>query len=71
MKQWKTLSRKTVLPWNEFLTVESHDIQLPDGSVIERWPWGTKLWQFVYKSGNVKLLNALNELYPAGPWPGM
>jgi ADP-ribose pyrophosphatase len=39
MKQWKTLSRKTVLPWNEFLTVESHDIQLPDGSVIERWPW--------------------------------
>jgi len=39
MKSWKTLSRKTVLPWNEFLTVESHDIQLPDGSVIERWPW--------------------------------
>lgn len=39
MKQWKTLSRQTVLPWNEFLTVESHDIQLPDGSVIERWPW--------------------------------
>ncbi len=39
MKQWKTLSRKTVLPWSEFLTVESHDIQLPDGSIIERWPW--------------------------------
>lgn len=39
MKQWKTLSRKTVLPWSKFLTVESHDIQLPDGSVIEQWPW--------------------------------
>ena len=39
MKPWKTLSRKTILEWNEFLTVESHDIQLPDGSVIEKWPW--------------------------------
>ena len=35
MKSWKTLSPKTVLSWNEFLTVESHDIQLPDIRELE------------------------------------
>jgi ADP-ribose pyrophosphatase len=36
---WKTLSRKKILEHNRFLTVEQHEIQLPDGRVIHDWPW--------------------------------
>jgi ADP-ribose pyrophosphatase len=39
MEHWKTLARKTVLSFNRYLTVESHDVQLPDGRVIPDWPW--------------------------------
>ncbi len=39
MERWKTLERHTVLEFDRFLTVESHRVQLPDGRVIERWPW--------------------------------
>ncbi|MCX6136811.1 MAG: NUDIX hydrolase [Ignavibacteriales bacterium] len=39
MQQWKTLSKKTILSHNRFLTVEQHQIQLPDGKVISDWPW--------------------------------
>jgi ADP-ribose pyrophosphatase len=39
LRAWKTLSKKTLLQPNKFLTVESHTIQLPDGQVISDWPW--------------------------------
>ncbi|MBN1976403.1 MAG: NUDIX hydrolase [Anaerolineae bacterium] len=39
MRQWKTLSRKTILDRGKYLTVEEHAIELPDGRVIEHWPW--------------------------------
>jgi ADP-ribose pyrophosphatase len=39
MDPWKTLSRETVLDRGKFLRVEDHTVQLPDGRVIEQWPW--------------------------------
>lgn len=41
MQNWRTQGRKTVLqPGNgRFLTVEYHTVELPDGQVIEDWPW--------------------------------
>jgi ADP-ribose pyrophosphatase len=39
MKPWKTLSRNTVLDHSKWLQVENHTIQLPDGKVIDQWPW--------------------------------
>lgn len=39
MQPWKTLSRRTILDYNKFLSVEEHTIQLPTGQVIEDWPW--------------------------------
>jgi ADP-ribose pyrophosphatase len=39
MKPWKTLQRETVLHFNRYLAVERHTVQLPDGQVIENWPW--------------------------------
>ena len=39
MESWKTLSRETVLDRGKFLRVEDHTVQLPDGRVIEQWPW--------------------------------
>jgi ADP-ribose pyrophosphatase len=39
MQRWKTLSKRTVLRYGKFLTVENHRVQLPDGQVIEDWPW--------------------------------
>ena len=39
MKTWTTLARRIVLNHDKFLTVEMHTIQLPDGEVIEDWPW--------------------------------
>ncbi len=39
MDSWKTLSRETVLDRGKFLRVEDHTVQLPDGRVIEQWPW--------------------------------
>jgi ADP-ribose pyrophosphatase len=39
MKPWKTLERHTLLKHNKYLTVESHTIELPDGRIIEDWPW--------------------------------
>ena len=39
LRPWKTLSRRTILNHSEFLTVESHTVQLPDGRVITDWPW--------------------------------
>jgi ADP-ribose pyrophosphatase len=39
MKPWKTLSRTTILDHSKWLKVEDHTIQLPDGSVLEKWCW--------------------------------
>ncbi|MFO7679046.1 MAG: NUDIX hydrolase [Chloroflexota bacterium] len=39
MQNWKTLSRRTILDYNKFLSVEAHTVELPDGRIIEDWPW--------------------------------
>ena len=39
MQQWKTLSKETILAHSKFLTVEQHQIELPDGKIIQDWPW--------------------------------
>jgi ADP-ribose pyrophosphatase len=39
MQPWKTISRKTVLDSGKFLVVENHAVELPDGRIIEEWPW--------------------------------
>ncbi|MCS6992320.1 MAG: NUDIX hydrolase [Anaerolineales bacterium] len=39
MKPWKTLSRELVLDFSRFLAVERHTVELPDGRIIENWPW--------------------------------
>ncbi len=39
MDSWKTLSRETVLDRGKFLRVEDHTVELPDGRIIEQWPW--------------------------------
>jgi ADP-ribose pyrophosphatase len=39
MQTWKTLSRRTILDRGKFLRVQSHTIQLPDGRILEDWPW--------------------------------
>ena len=39
MKPWKTLSRPVILDHSKWLKVEDHSVQLPNGRVIEHWPW--------------------------------
>ena len=39
MQPWKTISRNTILDLGEFLEVENHTVELPDGRVISNWPW--------------------------------
>ena len=39
LRPWKTLARKTILDRGRYLVVESHTVELPDGRVIEDWPW--------------------------------
>ena len=39
MQTWKTRSRRTVLDYGFYLTVEEHTIELPDGQTIANWPW--------------------------------
>lgn len=39
MQTWKTLARRVVLTQGKYLTVEYHDVELPDGRVIRDWPW--------------------------------
>jgi ADP-ribose pyrophosphatase len=36
---WKTLSKKTILDHGRFLRVEEHQVELPDGRVIQDWTW--------------------------------
>jgi 8-oxo-dGTP pyrophosphatase MutT (NUDIX family) len=39
MELWKTRSRRTILEYSKFLSVEEHSVELPDGRVIDDWPW--------------------------------
>ncbi len=39
MQPWKTLAQRTLLECGRFLTVEGHTVALPDGRIIEEWPW--------------------------------
>jgi ADP-ribose pyrophosphatase len=39
ISQWKTLSRRVLCQPNQFLTVELHEVGLPDGRRISDWPW--------------------------------
>lgn len=41
METWQTLARRKVLQVGDgkFLVVENHRVQLPDGRVIDEWPW--------------------------------
>jgi ADP-ribose pyrophosphatase len=39
LRAWKTISKRTILNPNRFLTVESHAVALPDGQVILDWTW--------------------------------
>jgi ADP-ribose pyrophosphatase len=39
MRPWKTLARRTLVSPSKFLTVEAHTVQLPDGQIIDDWPW--------------------------------
>lgn len=41
METWQTLARRKLLQAGDgkFLVVETHRVQLPDGRVIEEWPW--------------------------------
>jgi len=39
MKPWKTLDKKFVLERGKFLKVEDHVVELPDGKIINDWPW--------------------------------
>jgi 8-oxo-dGTP pyrophosphatase MutT (NUDIX family) len=39
MKPWKTLNRQMILDYSKFLQVEVHTVELPDGKIIDDWPW--------------------------------
>lgn len=39
LRVWETVSKKTILKHNKFLTVESHTVKLPDEQVIPDWAW--------------------------------
>ena len=39
MIPWKTIAKKTLCQPNQFLTVELHEVELPDGRRISDWPW--------------------------------
>lgn len=39
MRGWKTLSRRTLLDLSPWLTIEEHAVELPDGRMIDGWPW--------------------------------
>jgi len=41
METWKTIKKDLVLEMSHFLKVESHTVQLPDGLIIENWPFIT------------------------------
>jgi ADP-ribose pyrophosphatase len=39
MQPWRTTARRVLLKHGPYLEVEEHTVELPDGRVIEDWPW--------------------------------
>lgn len=39
MQTWKTISKRVLCRVSRFLTVEMHQVELPDGRRIDDWPW--------------------------------
>ena len=39
MRPWRTRSRRTELDRSPWLAVESHVVELADGTVVDDWPW--------------------------------
>jgi ADP-ribose pyrophosphatase len=39
MQNWKTLKKTALLSFGKWLTVECHTVELPDGQIIQDWPW--------------------------------
>ena len=39
MTEWKTKFKHKILDHSKYLQVEKHHIELPDGQIIEDWPW--------------------------------
>lgn len=39
IRPWKTRARRTALDVGKFLRVEIHEVELPDGKIIDDWPW--------------------------------
>jgi ADP-ribose pyrophosphatase len=39
MRSWETISKRVILKHSQYLSVESHDIRLPNGEIILDWPW--------------------------------
>ncbi len=39
MQTWKTLNKSALLSFGKWLTVERHTVALPDGQIIDDWPW--------------------------------
>jgi len=39
MKPWRTVKKEILLNHSKYLKVEKHTIELPDGRLIESWPW--------------------------------
>jgi ADP-ribose pyrophosphatase len=36
---WKTITRREVLSFGKWLTVEDCTVETPEGQIIEHWPW--------------------------------
>jgi ADP-ribose pyrophosphatase len=68
MRAWKTRARRTVLDLSPWLTVESHDVELPDGSIVEGWPWivGREYVNVVAVTGNGAFLVFRQVKYGVG-----
>jgi len=39
MRLWRTRSRRTLFAQPPWITLEHHEVELPDGRVIPDWPW--------------------------------
>ncbi len=39
LRVWQTVSKRTILQHSQWLTVEEHTLKLPDGRIIDDWPW--------------------------------
>jgi len=39
MQKWKTISKTPVCKPNRFISIEMHEVELPDGRRIPDWPW--------------------------------